>query len=122
MLQDSSNKQPSPSTTTVSEQSSRKYCVSVSVFIKPERREEFLTCLRQNQRGTLTTEPLALLYVWGEDIKDSNTFHLQEQYIGEEGFIAHTQSPHFAEWRKFAEDKNSPFSRPPLLVQFFESD
>jgi quinol monooxygenase YgiN len=123
MSQDSSTSpQNTSNTATISEKSSQKYCVNVSVYIKPERREEFLKCLRQNQFGTLTTEPLALLYVWGEDINESNTFHLQEQYIGEEGFIAHTQSAHFAEWRKFAEDTNSPFTKPPVLIQFFERE
>lgn len=98
----------------------KKFCLNVTLWIKPERREEFLSVIHQNQQGTLTNEPLVRLYSWGENTKEPNTFHFQEQYIGEEGFIAHTQSSHFAVWQKFADEKdNSPFTKPPL-VEFFE--
>jgi quinol monooxygenase YgiN len=96
------------------------YCLNVTLYIKPERREEFLACIKQNQEGTKTKEPLAVLYTWGENTKEPNTFHFQEQYLGEEGFTAHTQSPHFAEWKKFADEGESPFTKPPEVV-FFEA-
>ncbi len=99
----------------------KKYCLNVTVYVKPERREEFLTVVRQNQEGTLKNETLVLLYEWGENVKEPNTFHFQEQYRGEEGFIAHTQSPHLAVWKKFAEEGETPFSKPVELV-FFETE
>jgi quinol monooxygenase YgiN len=97
----------------------KKFCLNVTLWVKPERREEFLSVIRQNQQGTLANEPLVRLYAWGENTKEPNTFHFQEQYIGEEGFIAHTQSEHFAAWKKFADEGESPFTQPPL-VEFFE--
>ena len=78
------------------------YCLNVKLCIKPEVREEFLDCIRANQRGTLSSEPLAVTYVFGEDESTPNTFHFFEQYRGVEGFEAHTKSPHFADWETFA--------------------
>lgn len=99
---------------------SKKYCLNVTLFIKPERREEFISCIKQNQAGTLFDEPLALLYTWGEDLKEKNTFHFQEQYVSEEGFKAHQNSKHFAVWKKFADEGESPFSKPAVLSFFQE--
>jgi quinol monooxygenase YgiN len=93
------------------------YALNVTVCIKPERREEFLVCIRANQHGTLTTEPLALLYDWGESVSEPNTFHFHEQYQGKAGFDAHAASPHFAAWEKFA--GSEPFTCEPAVV-FYE--
>ena len=87
------------------------YCLNVKLCIKPEVREEFLDCIRANQRGTLSSEPLAVTYVFGEDEATPNTFHFFEQYRGIEGFEAHTKSPHFADWEQFIRPSRSP-SRP----------
>ena len=92
------------------------FCLNVRLCIKPERREEFLACISANQAGTLGTEPLAVEYVWGEDDTTSNTFHFYEKYVGEEGFLAHKASPHFAVWEKFA--SSNPFSAEPR-VEFY---
>ena len=46
---------------------STKFCLNVKLCIKPERRDEFITCIMDNQEGTLSSEPLAIEYVWGED-------------------------------------------------------
>jgi quinol monooxygenase YgiN len=69
--------------------------------------------------GTLTTEPLAISYVWGESTTEKNTFHFQEQFKGKAGFDAHTLSPHFLVWSKFADAEDSPFWKPPTAI-FFE--
>ena len=56
------------------------YCLNVALYVKPERREEFIETIAANQRGTLTTEPLAVTYLWGEDEETpkcaSNPMHL----------------------------------------------
>lgn len=94
------------------------YSLNVRIRVKPERRTEFLECIRANQQGTLSTEPLALEYLFGEDETVKNTFHFHEQYRGREGFEAHTGSPHFAAWRAFAD--TDPFTEPPEAVFFIE--
>lgn len=128
------------------------YALNVNLYVKEERREEFLKCILENQRGTMTDEPLAVLYDFGsrpptilrvcyapsgadvrcatkpgESDTERNTFHFQassdmclvecelripgadtrvgryqEQYLGREGFEAHTKAPHFAKWEEFA--------------------
>mmetsp|Transcript_23774 Transcript_23774/g.26024 ORF Transcript_23774/g.26024 Transcript_23774/m.26024 type:complete len:107 (+) Transcript_23774:101-421(+) len=99
----------------------RRYCLNVTFYVKAERREEFLTVMKQNQEGAVKNEPLAILFDWGEDLNEPNTFHIQEQYRGQEGFVAHTQSTHFNIFKKFADDTNSPWTKP-AGVFFFETD
>ena len=98
----------------------KKFCVNVNLYVKPERREEFLKVIAINSAGTLANEPLNISYTWGESTTEKNTFHFQEQFKGKEGFDAHTQSPHFAVWRVFTEAEDSPFWKPPTVF-FFES-
>ena len=94
------------------------FCLNVSVYIKPERRDEFLLAVKQNAIGTLTTEPLNRLYTWGESTTEPNTFHFQEQFVGEAGFEEHKKTAHFAVWLEFANDADSPFSKPPIFFSF----
>ena len=111
--------------------------------MRSERRDEFIACIRDNQKGTLSTEPLAVEYVWGEDVDQPNTFHFygetlpgsepchedqaspltllpplhSEKYEGRRGFEAHQATPHFAAWEVFA--ASDPFTSPPV-VEFYE--
>ena len=99
----------------------KKYCLNVNLYIKPERREDFIKTIRINTAGTRTNEPLNCMYLWGESTTEKNTFHFQEQFYGKEGFLAHENAPHFAVWKQFADAKgdDSPFSKPPV-IHFFE--
>mmetsp|Transcript_17791 Transcript_17791/g.34465 ORF Transcript_17791/g.34465 Transcript_17791/m.34465 type:complete len:109 (-) Transcript_17791:175-501(-) len=94
------------------------FCVNVTLYVKPDRRDEFLQVIANNKLGTDTKEPLALEYTWGVSTKDPNTFHFQEKYKGEEGFKAHQAAPHFAKWEEFV--KTDPFTKEPE-VQLFEA-
>jgi quinol monooxygenase YgiN len=94
------------------------FCVNVNLYVKPERREEFLKIIRNNQAGTIGTEPKARFYYWGESTSTKNLFHFQEQYVGRDGFEAHQKTAHFSAWEKFASDPNSPFSKPPEVMLF----
>ena len=78
------------------------YCLNVVLRVKAERRAEFLKCITNNQVGTMTKEPLAVEYTYGEDENTPNTFHFHEKYKGRAGFEAHTKAPHFAAYVKFA--------------------
>ena len=94
------------------------FCVNVNLYIKPERKDEFLSVIKKNQLGTLTNEPLAIQYTWGQSVDDPNTFYFHEQYHGKEGFEAHQKSSHFAVWAEFT--KTSPFSKPPVVTLWEE--
>jgi quinol monooxygenase YgiN len=94
------------------------FCLNVQLEVKFNRRAEFLECIYANQRGTLTTEKLAVAYLVGEDAKTPNMFHFFEAYIGKQGFIEHSQSPHFAAWEVFA--GSNPFTAPPKVAFYVE--
>jgi quinol monooxygenase YgiN len=96
-----------------------KYCLNVSLVVKPERRANILKCIAANQAGALSTEPLAIEYLWGEDVNTPNTFHFFEQYQSLAGFEAHTKSPHFADWLAF--EGTDPFTEPPRVVFYEDS-
>lgn len=94
-----------------------RFCLNVKLCIKPERRDEFLECIRNNQAGTLGTEPLALEYTFGEDADTPDTWHFYEKYVGRKGFEAHQATPHFAAWEAFA--ATEPFTAEPV-VEFYQ--
>lgn len=92
------------------------FAVNVGLFVKEERRDEFLACIAANQAGTTGSEPLALQYDWGESTAERNSFYFHEEYRGVAGFEAHCASPHFAAWEAFA--ATDPFTRAPEVQQF----
>ena len=53
------------------------FLLNVTLKVKPERREEFIACIKANQQGTLANEPLAVLYQWGGSTTEPDTFHFQ---------------------------------------------
>lgn len=93
------------------------FCLNVNLFVKHERREEFIEIIQQNQRGA-RTEPLCRLYVWGASLDDPNVFFFHEEYAGMEGFLYHKTTDHFAAWERFA--GSNPFSKPPEIFFFNE--
>ena len=99
------------------------FCLHVDLFVKPERRDEFLKVIVNNKKGSDENEPLCLQYVYGEDIDVPNTFHFHEEYTGadegNEGFEAHKSSPHFSAWEAFA--NSDPFTKPPV-VKFYKTE
>jgi quinol monooxygenase YgiN len=87
--------------------STKPYAVNAKFTIKPERRKDFLSLIKDNQEKTLELEPAALQYVVGEDVDSPNTFHIHEEFMDSEGFDAHRAMPHAGDWAAF---KNSdPF-------------
>ena len=56
------------------------YCLNVRLNIKPERREEFLAAIEANRAGTLSAEPLAVTYLFGEDDMIPNSFEFFDNY------------------------------------------
>uniref|UniRef100_A0A7S4JE53 ABM domain-containing protein n=1 Tax=Odontella aurita TaxID=265563 RepID=A0A7S4JE53_9STRA len=89
--------------------SSQPYAVNAKFSILPERREEFLKIIKEDQKQTLATEPGALRFVVGEDPKENNTFYLHEEYTSEEAFEAHGTTPHYGPWDKFT--KSGPWAK-----------
>jgi quinol monooxygenase YgiN len=93
-----------------SAKSAELLCMNATLFIKPERRHDFLECIRRAEAET-NQEPLAVLYLYGEDEQTPNTFHVHQEYKGREGFDAHRRTEHYDAWRRFA--ATDPFTAPP---------
>ena len=86
-------------TTTTSNQI--PYAVNLQVQIQPQRRNDFLTLIRQNQKLTLETESDALQYVVGEDVDTPNVFYIHEQFLSAKAFDVHRGTDHAKEWAAF---------------------
>merc|ERR1712085_181176 len=78
-----------------------------SFSVKEERRDEFLTLIRNNQKQSLAVKrPLqegaleegCIRFVVGEDKDKTNTFHLHEEYSSEDAFHKHFETPHVKTW------------------------
>ena len=108
---------PAPKQNTAGEAGGRILFLSVTVRVKPSRREEFIRCIKANQKATLATEPLAVSYEIGESTTEKNTWHFQESYRGRAGFEAHLVAPHFKAWEAFTD--TDPFTAK-TEVDFFE--
>eukprot|EP00592_Proboscia_alata_P020992 CAMPEP_0194421086 /NCGR_PEP_ID=MMETSP0176-20130528/20340_1 /TAXON_ID=216777 /ORGANISM="Proboscia alata, Strain PI-D3" /LENGTH=229 /DNA_ID=CAMNT_0039229027 /DNA_START=18 /DNA_END=707 /DNA_ORIENTATION=- len=94
------------------------FCLNVDLFVKDDRREAFLPVIQNNKKGSDNDEPLCLQYTYGESNDTPNTFHFHEEYLGKEGFDAHTVAPHFVAWETFA--GTDPFTKPPV-VSFYKT-
>jgi quinol monooxygenase YgiN len=92
------------------------YHLHVTLKPNPARREEFISCIKNNQKNTLdkSIEPNCMLYKWGESTTEKNVFYFTEQYTNEEGFKHHTKTLHFAEWEQYASSQDA-FVEPPVV-------
>ena len=98
----------------------------ISFDVKPERRADFLKSINANEHDTLTLEPAAQAYRWGEDLNVPNRFHFHEEYTGTlptasgfpSGFQAHLDSDHMAQWNAFV--ATDPFSAEPNGPRLFK--
>mmetsp|Transcript_8234 Transcript_8234/g.11764 ORF Transcript_8234/g.11764 Transcript_8234/m.11764 type:complete len:274 (-) Transcript_8234:127-948(-) len=114
LMSSSPSLENTPSTNSSAKKS--PYAVNLKCAVKPERREEFLSLIKSNQRKTLDTEPDALQYTVGEDIHTPNIFYIHEQFTDVNGFSYHKDTNHAAEWTKF---KNSEAFDDYGPVEFF---
>uniref|UniRef100_A0A7S2ESE5 ABM domain-containing protein n=1 Tax=Trieres chinensis TaxID=1514140 RepID=A0A7S2ESE5_TRICV len=95
----------------------KPFVLNACFTLKPERRDEYLAIIAEDKKQTLATEPLATVFVCGEDATTPNKFHLHEEYIGQEGFDAHGKMPHFKPWADFVE--TDPFAEGGGIVAGF---
>ncbi len=65
------------------------YCLNVKLCVNDSFRNEFIQCIKENALNT-RKEPKCVSYIWGEDIKEKNTFRFQEIFKDESGFKEHT--------------------------------
>jgi len=97
----------------------RPFCVNVRFAIRPEERENWKAAMKADQDGCLNDEEKGLQFIVGEDENEPNSFILHEEYLGEEGFKAHLQTPHFLKWQAFTETKPFVEGREPVVDLFY---
>ena len=79
------------------------YVLVVSLKVKPERRDDFLTAAQEDSRGSRDDEPGCLRFDVVEDNAEPNHFFFYEVYRDESDLKAHTEAPHYRIWRQAVE-------------------
>jgi autoinducer 2-degrading protein len=87
------------------------YTLFVSLQVRPEKRDHFLSAIALNAEASVRDEPGCLRFDVMEDDRHSNFFYFYEIYTQPSAFDAHKAAPHFAEWRKAAEECVVPGSQ-----------
>lgn len=97
-----------------------KFCLNANLYIRPEHRKEFLRVIK-NARSQSIREPLCAEYNFGESIDTPNTFHVHQEYVGDdggkEGFDLHSDTPHYQRWKDFS-NQQDPFTEEPVGYPF----
>ncbi|MDF2914394.1 MAG: putative oxidoreductase [Pantoea agglomerans] len=76
----------------------------VSVQVHEDKLEKFLKAIETNARATFNDEPGCQYFDVTQDLKDPLHFVFYELYNDEAAVDAHREAPHFAEWRKAADE------------------
>jgi autoinducer 2-degrading protein len=75
----------------------------VTVYVKPEYRQEFLAATRANRAGS-RTEPGNLRFDILQAAEDPCRFLFYEVFASQAALEAHRQTPHYLAWRAQAEN------------------
>ena len=78
------------------------FAIWVSVHVKPERLDEFLTAIEEDARGSREDEPGCLRFDVLRANDDPHHFFFYEVYRDETAFKAHQASAHYPRWRAAA--------------------
>jgi autoinducer 2-degrading protein len=78
------------------------YAIWVTVKVKPDKREQFLSVIEDDSICSVRDEPGCVRFDVLQDQSDPNTYYFYEVYHDEAAFQAHTQTPHLARWRAAA--------------------
>ena len=80
------------------------YAIWVTVKVKPEKREQFLSVIEDDSICSVRDEPGCVRFDVLQDRSDPDTYYFYEVYHDEAAFQAHTQTPHLARWREAAKE------------------
>lgn len=80
------------------------YAIWVTVKIKPEKREQFLSVIEDDSICSVRDEPACERFDVLQDQSDPDTYYFYEVYHDEAGFQAHLQTPHLARWSAAAKE------------------
>jgi (4S)-4-hydroxy-5-phosphonooxypentane-2,3-dione isomerase len=75
---------------------------AVSVYVKPQRIDEFINATKKNHRGSVQ-EPGVLRFDVLQRDDDPSVFMLYEVYRDEAATAAHKETEHYKTWRQTVE-------------------
>ena len=88
----------------------------VSLHVVPGRLGEFTAAIRENAERSFTDEPGCVYFDVCQDTTDDHHFVFYEIYADEDAVAAHRAAPHFAVWRRAADQCVVPGSQVNTLV------
>lgn len=97
--------------------SSNMFALNAKVYVRSEMRESWMKEIRADQVCTRRDEPGNVQFIVGEDTTTPNVFYLHEEFINEQAFRDHQQTPHFAKYKEFCDEKN-PFVKDMELITY----
>lgn len=80
------------------------YVNVVTMQLKPEHREEFLSAILDDAKSSLQNEPGCVRFDVAQDEQNQNRFFLHEVYKDKSAFEAHTKTPHLLKFRNTIKD------------------
>jgi len=81
-----------------------KVCLLVELHIKPSALDDFLKIAKHDAVRSEKDEPGCLRFDVLRDNDDPLKFYFYEVYKDRAAMLAHRETPHFAEWAKFAKE------------------
>ncbi len=79
------------------------YVVAVTIFVKPQNVDTFITATLDNARNT-RLEPGNLRFDVSRAEDDPNRFFLYEAYREKDDFARHQQTEHYLRWKQSVAD------------------
>ena len=83
----------------------------VSLQVVPGRLEEFTAAIKENAERSFIDEPGCLYFDVVQDVADDHHFLFYELYADQAAVDAHRAAPHFAAWRRAADQYVVPGSQ-----------
>ncbi len=80
------------------------YALVVTIDIKPGLKEQFVSAMLDDARGSVANEPGCVRFDIIQDEQNPNRIYLYEVYTDRAAFDAHMQTPHFIAWRDRVQD------------------
>jgi quinol monooxygenase YgiN len=89
----------------------------VSLQVKPGHRDAFLAAITENAKRSFTDEPGCRYFDVTVDTNDDLHFVFYELYTDQAALDAHRAAPHFAVWRRAANEHVVPGSQVNTIVE-----
>ena len=80
------------------------YAIFVTIKIKEDRVDEFMTASLGDAQGSVRDEPGCFRFDILQDPQLASRFYLYEVYLDQKAFDAHLEAPHFIKWKSIVSE------------------